>query len=62
MTSRPLGEDMALFARKCAWCGAKLETPTQVERMGRRFCSEGHASQYLQQAAAQGASSQGGCC
>lgn len=53
---------MSLFARKCAWCGVKLGNPNFVERMGKRFCSEGHANQYLQQVAAQGARDQDGCC
>ncbi len=56
---------MALFAKKCAWCGMKLENPNYVERMGKRFCSEEHANQYLAQtkpqAAADGSGGSGGC-
>lgn len=53
---------MSLFAKKCAWCGAKLGNPTYVERMGKRFCSEDHANQYLAQMRAQGANEDSGCC
>ena len=53
---------MGLFGRKCAWCGAKVGNPGHVERMGKRFCSEDHAQQYLQQTSARAASSDGGCC
>ncbi len=54
---------MGLFSRKCAWCGAKLPNPTYVERMGKRFCSEDHAQQYLEQERARSdAGDQDGCC
>ncbi len=56
------GDSTALFTRKCAWCGAKLGNPDYVERMGKRFCSEDHANQYLEQTRAQGAGNASGGC
>lgn len=56
---------MALFAKKCAWCGMRLDSNNTVERMGRQFCSEGHANSYLEQMRAQTDASptqHGGCC
>jgi len=58
---------MALFAKKCAWCGMKLDGNGTIERMGKQFCSEGHANSYLEQMRAQTATAptqerRGGCC
>ena len=53
---------MWFFAKKCAWCGMKLGNPMYVKRMGKRFCSEDHANQYLQQTRAQGTAQESGCC
>lgn len=43
------GKTMSLFARKCAWCGAKLLNPRYVERAGKKFCSEDHAGRFFEQ-------------
>jgi len=57
------GEDMGLFSRKCAWCGARLPNPSHVERMGKRFYSEDHAQQYLDHERARTPSGgSDGCC
>ena len=48
------GIGLALFRKKCAWCGAILSNPNYVERMSNRFCSEEHAQQYLEQERATG--------
>ncbi len=58
---------MALFGKKCAWCGMNVESHGAVERMGKQFCSEEHANSYLEQMRAQstakaGAPRCGGCC
>ena len=53
---------MSLFGRKCAWCGEDVGNPSRVERMGKRFCSEDHARDYLQQTGGRGTSADGGCC
>lgn len=53
---------MSLFGKKCAWCGVKVGNPASVERMGKWFCSEDHASQYLQQTRAQSAAPENACC
>ncbi len=58
---------MALFGKKCAWCGMRLEGNGGLERMGKQFCSEGHANSYFEQmraqnAPAQGGQRSGGCC
>lgn len=37
---------MALFGKKCAYCGAKLEEGKILERMGKKFCCEKHADEY----------------
>lgn len=54
---------MGLFTKKCAWCGTKLGNPDYVERMGKRFCSEEHAQEYLDQTSAVSETEEsGGCC
>ncbi|MEE9116307.1 MAG: hypothetical protein V3U09_05355 [Thermoplasmata archaeon] len=51
---------MALFKKKCAYCGVVLSAQSPVERMGKKFCSLNHANEYMshQKQAASG----GGCC
>ncbi|MFQ6128519.1 MAG: hypothetical protein ACE5QW_06415 [Thermoplasmata archaeon] len=49
---------MALFKKKCAYCGMELSGSDLVERMGRKFCSVDHADRYL---SSESRSAHGGC-